>query len=84
MSDERNPPEGLQSSFPQSPSAFDADERISFSKLDSKYLLETEEGTEFEWDDALRRWIPVVGYIHSALLVNLLQTLSLFSPLAGC
>ena len=49
------------SGFPQSPSAFDADERVSFSTLDDKFVLETEEGTEYEWDTALRRWIPVVG-----------------------
>jgi HIV Tat-specific factor 1 len=55
--------EGLQpSGFPQSPSAFDADDRVSFSKLDDKFILETEEGTEYEWDTALRRWIPVVGF----------------------
>jgi len=53
--------EGVLTGFPQSPSAFDADDRISFSKLDNKFILETEEGNEFEWDTALRRWIPVVG-----------------------
>lgn len=53
--------QGLRSGFPQSPSAFDDDPRISFSKLDEKYLLETEEGNEYEWDSALRRWVPVVG-----------------------
>ena len=41
--------------------AFDDDPRISFSKVDEKYLLETNEGNEYEWDSALRRWVPVVG-----------------------
>jgi HIV Tat-specific factor 1 len=54
-------PEGGPSGFPQSPSEFDADPRVAFSKVDEKFLLETEEGAEFEWDGALRRWIPVVG-----------------------
>jgi hypothetical protein len=54
-------PRGVRSGFPQSPSDFDDDPRISFSKLDEKYLLETDEGNEFEWDSALRRWVPVVG-----------------------
>jgi hypothetical protein len=54
-------PQGLRSGFPQSPSAFDDDPRISFSKVDEKYLLETDEGNEYEWDSALRRWVPVVG-----------------------
>ena len=53
--------EGLQSGFPKSPSAFDADPRVSFSKLDDKFLLETDEGTEYEWDDSMKRWIQVVG-----------------------
>lgn len=65
MADDGRPEEGVQTGFPQSPSAFDADERISFSRLDHKFLLETEEGNEFEWDTALRRWIPVVGQSHA-------------------
>ncbi|KEF52735.1 uncharacterized protein A1O9_11152 [Exophiala aquamarina CBS 119918] len=60
MADDERPNEGVQTGFPQSPSAFDADERISFSRLDNKFLLETEDGNEFEWDTALRRWIPVL------------------------
>lgn len=46
--------------FPRSPSAFDSDPRISFSKLDSKYILETEDGQEFEFDTALKRWVQAV------------------------
>jgi HIV Tat-specific factor 1 len=57
----QSPTESWLSGFPQSPSEFDADPRIAFSKVDDKFLLETEEGAEFEWDGALRRWIPVVG-----------------------
>jgi HIV Tat-specific factor 1 len=48
------------SSFPADPAEFDADDRISYSKLDNKFLLVQEDGTEFEFDDAIRRWIPVV------------------------
>lgn len=61
MADEEHPEESLRSGFPQSPSSFAADPRVSFSKLDNKFILETEEGNEFEWDTALKRWIPVVG-----------------------
>ena len=46
--------------FPTDPSEFDADDRISYSKLDNKFLLVQEEGTEFEFDDAIKRWVPVV------------------------
>jgi HIV Tat-specific factor 1 len=48
------------SSFPTDPSEFDADDRISFSKLDNKFLLVVSDGTEYEFDDAIKRWIPVV------------------------
>lgn len=61
MDESSKSPEGYQSGFPKSPSDFDADPRISYSRLDEKFILETEEGAEFEWDAALRRWIPVVG-----------------------
>lgn len=50
-----------QSNFPRSPSEFDADDRISFSKLDNKYILETDDGMEYEFNNALKRWIPTVG-----------------------
>jgi len=56
-------PQGLRAGFPQSPSEFDDDPRISFSKVDEKYLLETDEGNEYEWDSALKRWVPVVGIV---------------------
>lgn len=46
--------------FPTNPEDFDADDRISFSKLDSKFILETDDGQEFEFDDALKRWVPAV------------------------
>ncbi|KAF4633817.1 hypothetical protein G7Y89_g4312 [Cudoniella acicularis] len=48
------------SAFPTNPEEFDADDRISFSKLDNKFLLVQDDGTEFEFDDAIKRWIPVV------------------------
>lgn len=56
-----NPPETALSGFPQSPSEFDSDPRISFSKLEDKWILETEEGTEYEYISGLKRWVPVVG-----------------------
>jgi HIV Tat-specific factor 1 len=48
------------SSFPTNPEDFDADDRISFSKLDNKFVLVQDDGSEFEFDDAIQRWIPVV------------------------
>ncbi|KAL3449567.1 nuclear mRNA splicing factor-associated protein [Aspergillus insuetus] len=48
------------SNFPQDPSEFDSDPRISFSKLDNKFILETEDGQEYSYDTILKRWIPTV------------------------
>ncbi len=53
--------ETAQSGFPRSPSEFDSDPRISFSKLEDKWILETEEGPEYEYINGLKRWVPVVG-----------------------
>ena len=46
--------------LPTDPADFESDNRISFSKLDSKYLLVQDDGTEYEFDEAIRRWIPVL------------------------
>lgn len=48
------------SPFPTNVEEFDSDDRISFSKLDNKFLLVQDDGTEFEFDDAIKRWIPVL------------------------
>lgn len=52
---DRTPAEVL--SFPTDMSTFDDDERISFSKLDNKYIAVQGDGTEFEFDRTLKRWI---------------------------
>ncbi|KAI9758493.1 MAG: hypothetical protein M1815_000039 [Lichina confinis] len=46
------------STFPQTPEEFDDDPRVSYSKLDQKWILENDDGNEFEFDSALKRWIP--------------------------
>jgi len=46
--------------FPTNPEEFDSDDRISFSKLDNKFLLVQEDGTEYEFEDVIKRWIPVL------------------------
>ena len=53
-------PDAALNNFPQDPSDFDSDPRISFSKLDDKYILETDDGNEFEWNSVLKRWIQTV------------------------
>ncbi|KAI9844425.1 MAG: hypothetical protein M1837_005626 [Sclerophora amabilis] len=46
--------------FPQTPEEFDADPRVSFSKTDQKWILEAEDGAEFEYEEALGRWVVVM------------------------
>ncbi|TPX14265.1 uncharacterized protein E0L32_000659 [Thyridium curvatum] len=47
-------------SFPTDISEFDHDERISFSRLENKYIAVQDDGTEYEFDTGLRRWIPII------------------------
>ena len=64
------PTETTLQTFPKDPSEFDADPRISFSKLDQKFILETEAGEEYEFDEALKRWVPVVRNNHISFLAK--------------
>lgn len=50
----------VRAPFPQTAEEFDADPRVSFSKIEGKYILEAEDEEEYEYDDALKRWVPVV------------------------
>ncbi|KAL8873174.1 MAG: hypothetical protein Q9174_001310 [Haloplaca sp. 1 TL-2023] len=56
----KEPSQAPRSGFPTNPEDFDADDRISFSKLDNKFILEADDGQEFEFDDALKRWVPAL------------------------
>ncbi|MCJ1394032.1 hypothetical protein MMC18_006910 [Xylographa bjoerkii] len=49
-----------RSTFPQNPDEFDADPRVSFSKVTNKFILEADDEQEYEFDDALKRWVPVL------------------------
>lgn len=46
--------------FPTDPDEFDKDDRISFSRLDNKYIAVQDDGTEYEFDTGLKRWIPII------------------------
>ncbi|KAI1113674.1 hypothetical protein F5Y14DRAFT_207757 [Nemania sp. NC0429] len=46
--------------FPTNPEEFDSEDRISFSRLDNKFIGVLDNGSEFEWDAQLRRWIPII------------------------
>lgn len=43
--------------FPTNVQEFDADDRISFSKLDNKFIAVHDDGSEFEFDHNTKRWI---------------------------
>ncbi|KAM0260526.1 hypothetical protein ACHAQJ_002760 [Trichoderma viride] len=44
--------------FPTDVQEFDSDDRISFSKLDNKFIAVHDDGTEFEFDAELKKWTP--------------------------
>lgn len=46
--------------FPQTPDDFDRDPRVSFSKLNNKWILENDDGSEWEYDDIRQKWMPSV------------------------
>lgn len=55
--------------FPTNPAEFENDDRISFSKLDNKFIaVQESDGTEFEFDHQLKRWIPVADEDEEAFI----------------
>lgn len=64
-----NPENGADApsrTFPLEPSEFDSDPRISFSKLDDKFILETDDGQEFVYDSVIKRWVQTVWTLLTA------------------
>lgn len=43
--------------FPTNPEEFDSDDRISFSKLDQKFIAVHDDGSEYEFNAELKRWV---------------------------
>ena len=78
-----NSPEPRVSSFPKEVEEFDADPRVSFSKLDSKYILETDDGQEYEFDEKLKRWVPVVRFPPTQLRMPSRAKQQIISPAAS-
>ncbi len=48
--------EEASASFPTNPAEFDQDERISYSRLDNKYIAVHDDGTEFEFNPQQKTW----------------------------
>ncbi|RSL70666.1 hypothetical protein CEP53_001824 [Fusarium sp. AF-6] len=47
----------MEAVFPTDPREFDGDDRISFSKLDNKFIAVHDDGNEYEFDADQKRWI---------------------------
>lgn len=48
----------MDSIFPTDVREFDSDDRISFSRLDNKFIAVYDDGTEYEFDADAKRWVP--------------------------
>ena len=46
--------------FPTNQDEFNHDDRISFSRLDNKYIAVHDDGTEYEFERESQRWIPII------------------------
>jgi len=55
-----NPPTG-RAPFPHTREEFAEDERVSFSKEINRFILEAEDGTEWEFNEPLGRWQEAVS-----------------------
>lgn len=52
--------DNIHAVFPKTIEQFESDSRVSYSKLDNKWILEDDKGDEWEFDEAHGRWIPSV------------------------
>ncbi|KAF2088842.1 hypothetical protein K490DRAFT_37953 [Saccharata proteae CBS 121410] len=48
----------VKAAFPQTPEDFEADSRVAYDKLNGKWVLEDDNGDEWEFDQALAKWMP--------------------------
>ena len=46
--------------FPTTEEEFKNDVRVSFDKLSNKWMLEEENGAEYEWNSQFEKWVPSV------------------------
>lgn len=49
--------------FPTDQESFGDDDRISYSKLTQTFILEDENGTEWEWLSAVNKWTQTVWHL---------------------
>lgn len=46
--------------FPQTEEEFNTDVRVSFDLSNKKHVLEDYDGSEWEWNEKIRKWVPSV------------------------
>ncbi|KAF1356115.1 hypothetical protein BDV97DRAFT_341042 [Delphinella strobiligena] len=44
--------------FPQTEEEFKNDVRVSFDRLNNKWVLEDDDGSEWEWNETISKWVP--------------------------
>jgi HIV Tat-specific factor 1 len=49
----------MERPFPVEVQEFDSDDRISFSRLDQKFIAVHDDGSEFEFEFETKKWIPI-------------------------
>lgn len=56
--------------FPKGEEDFKNDDRICFDTADNLYVLEDEDGKQYEWLSAHSAWVEKVRFIISLLLIS--------------
>lgn len=54
-------PAAARMAFPQTEDDFKTDPRVAYSQLDEKWILEDDDGSEWEYDENQKRWIQAVS-----------------------
>ncbi|KAL1306767.1 hypothetical protein AAFC00_005430 [Neodothiora populina] len=51
---------GARATFPRSVEDFKDDDRVIFDKNTQKHVLEDDDGSEWEWNDGVGEWVPLL------------------------
>lgn len=46
--------------FPKDPEGFAQDDRVAYSEEDNTWTLGDEDGSEWEWIEFTKKWVPLV------------------------
>lgn len=73
----------MDAPFPTDVQEFDGDDRISFSRLDSKFIAVRDDGSEFEFDADNRVWKPLEEHTVEASDPTAYTSQDIQGPSAG-